>query len=169
MIEYSNQNIIHTECFAIAHGCNMQGKMNSGVAKAIRERYPYAYDTYEKVFYFYKHGNEGPKLGHVIIAGEFKEKFIGNLLTQEFYGRDGKRYASLDAIVESLDWFVQAALELYPARQFGKEIPEKRAIAIPKIGCGLGGLSWDEVEPIIAGISEKYKIDFIVYDNGDKS
>lgn len=144
----------------------MQGKMNSGVAKAIREEFPYAWQRYDE---FMKNYNMKDiiKLGHVIIAGSFEIKLIGNLMTQEFYGRDGKRYASLEAIEKSLDLFTDTAINKWELG-FHEDIGD-RAIAIPKIGCGLGGLTWEEVCPIVEKISEKYSIDFVVYDNGDKS
>lgn len=162
MITYSNEDITTTSCKAIAHGVNCQGKMNSGVAKAIREKWPQAYEFYMAHYELCtKDGHNKYLLGSVApaICGD---KIIGNLLTQEFYGRDGKRYASPAAIKESMIRFI-ILLQIMNKK-------EKIKIAMPKIGCGLGGLDWEtDVLPIIEQISLDHEVDFVVYDNGVKS
>ena len=38
-------------------------------------------------------------------------------------------------------------------------------VAIPRIGCGFGGLYWDDVAPLIHDMAERLdSIDFLVYD-----
>ena len=39
-MEIINGDVLSTTCIYIAHQCNAMGKMNSGVAKQIREKYP---------------------------------------------------------------------------------------------------------------------------------
>ena len=70
----------------IAHQVNCQKRMNSGVAKAIREKYPIVFERYE---------NTKPALGLVefIYAGEDTGKhYIANMYAQDRYGYDGKQY-----------------------------------------------------------------------------
>lgn len=85
----------------IGHCCNAQGKMNSGIAKSIRERYEIAYNRYKSFYDTY-----GSKiLGHSIGVGiglESDNKVICNLVAQEFYGYDGKRYLNYGALASSL-------------------------------------------------------------------
>lgn len=163
MITYSNDDITTTSCKAIAHGVNCQGKMNSGVAKAIREKWPQAYEVYMNKFTkaeAYDMNND--LLGYMAIAYTKDRKIIGNLFTQTYYGRDGKRYASPVHIDIAMNSFVMN-LSLY------SDTP-RPVIAIPKIGCGLGGLDWEtDVLPIIEQISLDHEVDFVVYDNGVKS
>lgn len=120
--------------YTIMHGCNAQGKMGSGIAKVIKETWPYAYETYAK-----EHQLSGLDLGTVIpaIPSESNRPVILNAITQQFYGNDGKRYASYEAIKSC---FQQAnyLMGLY----------ESSFLVMPKIGCGLGGCSWDIVETI---------------------
>ncbi|AGR47919.1 Appr-1-p processing enzyme family protein [Sinorhizobium phage phiM7] len=139
----------------IVHGCNMQGKMNSGVAKALRKKYPSIYLDYIECM-----NSEGIfGLGdHVTTLT--KSKIIGNLLTQDRYGYDGAEYASLDAIESALKSFIIDFEDF-----FGSHIP---AIATPKIGCGRGGLQWNDVRGILEKIEKEYNVEFVVYDIPDE-
>lgn len=129
------ENIIQAPENIIIHGCNMQGVMGAGVAAAIRGRWPVAYKIYKQ---------ELPRrrLGQVIWAEVGTDKIVANCLTQEFYGNDGKIYASLDAIHESLQIVADMLVFLYDSGFY-------YTTAMPKIGCGYGGLKWEQVCPIV--------------------
>ena len=145
-----NKNIIFAEENIIAHGCNCQGKMGSGVAKAIRARWPVAYQHYiDKAASMH-----GLKLGtaQIVMVDTVQPKFVANCLTQEYYGYDGKAYASLEAIVSSLKEVAEFASRY------------NYSVALPPIGCGLGGLLWSEVGPIIEKIFGDQKVVYNVYD-----
>lgn len=134
-----NADILTVTEGLILQGCNASGGFGSGIAGQIRKRFPKVYEQFLKMPT--GQGSLG-KLQVVYIADDL---YIGNGFTQLNYGKDGKRYASVQAIAEvletALDW-CQAC-----------ELP----LASPKIGCGLGGLSWDaDVEPIFKEYSEKY-------------
>ena len=45
-IVYKVGDITEAPEVVIVHGCNTQGAMGSGVAKAIRRKYPWAYEAY---------------------------------------------------------------------------------------------------------------------------
>ena len=47
MVHYVNGNLLDSDCPVICHQVNCMGKMNSGIAKAIREKW-------SKVYYEYK-------------------------------------------------------------------------------------------------------------------
>lgn len=122
------------ELFTIMHGCNAQGVMGSGIAKVIKETWPYAYKAYRE-----EYKTKGLDLGRVVPAVPEDESnpIILNAITQQFYGKDGKRYASYAAITSC---FRQAD---YYMTLYGTKY-----LVMPKIGCGLGGCNWDIVETI---------------------
>jgi O-acetyl-ADP-ribose deacetylase (regulator of RNase III) len=156
VITYETGDITSTYCHAIAHGCNMRGKMGAGVALAIRQKYPRAYDEYLRLL-------PGRSLGDVITA-ECDGKLIGNLLTQDQIGRDGKRYASYPAVYRSLMVFTT----YYKMTGASTTVDSSLSpIAIPKVGCGLGGLRWDYgqvgVKRIVEEVSRLTGVDFVVY------
>lgn len=84
---------------------------------------------------------------HIINVDPASSKlYVANCYTQEFYGNDGKRYADLDAVCESL----QAVFEYADSHQLD--------VYLPKIGTGLGGLSWnDEVKPTLQKLDEDFE------------
>lgn len=126
----------------VAHGCNCSGGFASGVAGAIRQRWPIAYDKYKEII-----GNGNLSyLGTVqfIVPYVDTDLIIANCFTQKFYGRNG-RFAIPTAIESSLRQVYKMADQT--------DLP----IYMPKIGCGLGGLSWDrEVFPIIESLDKSF-------------
>lgn len=114
--------------------------MNSGVAKAIRERWPIVYTTYWNTFL-----SESNLLGKILLVdiNEYephtwpKQPAIINMFSQEFYGYDGKRYTSYDAFDDCL-------------QKIKETVPKGSKIAFPyKIGCDRGGADWEVVYTMI--------------------
>jgi O-acetyl-ADP-ribose deacetylase (regulator of RNase III) len=71
---------------------------------------------------------------------------VYNCFTQEFYGREaGRVYGSVPAIRTCLTSVFMSA------KEFGK------TLHLPRIGCGLAGLSWDkDVEPVVRKLCGEY-------------
>lgn len=156
MIEYLKKDVTTIDTGVVAHGVNCQGVMGSGVAGALRRKYPQIFTRYHNICQLYATTPDW-MLGlvdFVEISGESEPLLmIANCFTQENYGRDGKRYASVDAVRSAIDHAVELAK--------ASGVP----FYMPKIGCGLGGLSWEnEVEPIIQEISEKHSVIIYVCD-----
>jgi O-acetyl-ADP-ribose deacetylase (regulator of RNase III) len=133
---YKNGNVVQEHKNGILlHGCNMQGKMNSGVAKEVNKKFPYAYEKYKYDL------NHGFSLGSVSWwygqPNIMKNFAIASGITQEFYGTDGRRYVNYEAIYKVMHETFRVA---YTA---GMDVH------MPKIGSGLGGGDWDIIETII--------------------
>lgn len=130
-IIYKKGNLINATENMIAHGCNNRGVMGAGVAREIRNKFPGAYQTYKD--YYKLHGLE---LGTIIPWRD--EKYIMNCITQDGFGKDGKKYVSYDAIRKCM-------------RQINKSRYHDagQEIALPKIGAGLGGGDWKVISKII--------------------
>ena len=82
---------------------NCQGVMGSGVAKAIRDKYPQVYTQYSWMI-----ENSDPRqpssqlLGNRQMIEVEKNKFVVNLFAQDFFGRDGRQYTNYEALRQSL-------------------------------------------------------------------
>lgn len=143
-IKYVEGDLLLTDAPYILHGCNAQGVMGSGVAKAIRAKYPSAYSVY-----CLQHEKGEAKLGAVTFALQDDGKTVLNAITQEFYGRDGKQYVNYNAVRDALQrinwWFVV---------MYTDNAPE---VAMPKIGAGLGNGDWDVIAEIIEEESTNFK------------
>lgn len=122
----------------ILHGCNAQGVMGSGVALAIRKKYPSAYAAYIASIQ-----HDGMQLGRVTYAEQEDGKTIFNGITQEYYGKDGRRYVDYQAITDVIWLINKYAVSLNKIKE--SYIP----VAMPKIGAGLGGGDWDIISEII--------------------
>jgi O-acetyl-ADP-ribose deacetylase (regulator of RNase III) len=97
----STMSLLEAKEDIIVHQVNCQGKMNSGIAKQIREKWPHAYEAYMG---YYDFNGDDPKklLGTVRIVGVEPNKFVAHLFGQEHYGYDGRRYTSYDALYDGL-------------------------------------------------------------------
>ena len=117
----------------ILHGCNAQGVMGSGIAKAIRSKWPEVYDRYHEAYQARR-----LSLGSVvpIVVGG---KTVFNCITQKYYGRD-KNIVYVDyKAVESCMNIVSDILK----------DEQGACVAMPLIGCGLANGDWNIVEAII--------------------
>ena len=147
MIRYINGDITKTEIKNIAHGVNCQNVMGSGVAKALYTKFPKVKSCYHH-FLDTKADNFDP-LGYVNIVHPYKvdDPTVYNLFTQRFYGNDGRIFVSYDAVGRCF-------------RELNSLLNGQQ-LAIPKIGCGLAGGSWDIVKEIIDEYAPN--IDIYVY------
>ena len=126
----------------IAHGCNCQGAMGAGVAKAIKKQFPKAYKKYKKAC-----NNSSDLLG-TIQTVQVGNKTIANIFTQEYYGKLHKKF--------DYDNFEKAMRELM-SKFIG------HSIAIPRIGTGLGKGNWDKIRLILEHIEKKFNNEWVIY------
>lgn len=129
MIEYKQMDITSVVEGYVIHGVNCQKKMGSGVALAIKKKWPKVYTKFMK---------DPSVLGTVRRVYINDDLEVMNCYTQENCGKDGKKYASQRAIASCLRLV------------FATAVLWERPVYMPRIGGGLGGLSWElEVEPIV--------------------
>lgn len=121
----------------VVHGCNAQGKMNSGVAKAIRNKWPEAYNKY-----LMKYQHDGLKVGDIVIVKINKDLYIVNAIIQEYYGYDGKTYIDYTGLRKCFRRINNYANTL-------NKNPNLGTINIPMIGAGLAGGNWKLIQKII--------------------
>lgn len=121
---------------AFVHGCNAQGIMGSGIAKQFKTLYPRSFENYKRVIRDCEMINISP-MG-MLGVDNADGKMIICAITQEFYGKDGSRYVSYDAIADAMQ----------KINGFLREFDVKD-IAMPRIGAGLGGGNWNIISSII--------------------
>lgn len=121
----------------VAHGCNTVGAMGAGVAAIVREKYPRAHTEYQKLCKsrdFYPGAAQYVDVGWPWAQNTDQITGIYNLATQANPGPN----ADLKLIQIAFTNMAQHAAH--------KGI---ETIAIPRIGCGIGGLEWFHVEGAI--------------------
>ena len=150
MIYEIKGNLLDTECPYICHQVNCMGKMNSGVAKAIREKWPIVYYKYCEICEFWHtwartHCDKEPVnkainalLGMAQLVPISETQTVINLFGQGIFGYDGNRYTSYDAFWTELG-------------EIRKCVPIGSAIAFPKnVGSCRGGANWNVIKTMIA-------------------
>lgn len=132
MIKYVNGDLLDVNEGVIIHGCNAQGVMGSGVALAVKHKYPKVYEAYKS--FEKKHGL---RLASLSMQKVSPILYVANLVTQEFYGRDpNTRYVSYGAILLGFE-------------KLHDSFPEDTVFHFPKIGAGLGNGEWDTISSLI--------------------
>jgi O-acetyl-ADP-ribose deacetylase (regulator of RNase III) len=135
-IVYVKGNLLTTDIKHILHGCNCQGVMGSGVAKAIRAKYPKAYEDYKDTYI-----GSGLELGTMIFSAQADGKVIINAMSQDRYGKTGGPFVSYEALTKIFDDLNDFDLG---------------EVAMPMIGAGLGGGEWKAIESIINSHAKNY-------------
>lgn len=141
-IQYRVGDLLNHPGQFIMHSCNAQGVMGSGVALAIRNRYPKNFEIYAA-----RHAQKPLMLGEVI-AVDCGIHTVLNGICQEFYGRDGKRYVSYDAVEQAM----LSVNEL--AKHTGESMLE---VGLPRIGADLGGGDWNIISALIEETATDYQ------------
>lgn len=134
-IKQIDGNLLDSKAEYIIHQVNCQGAMNSGVAKAIREKWPIVFFKYKK---FVEDHNKDV-LGTVLPVMVTENQRVLNLFAQFNYGYDGDRYTSYDAMDTCL-------------RKVANKCKETgaKSVALPyHMSCDRGGANWNIIMEMI--------------------
>jgi O-acetyl-ADP-ribose deacetylase (regulator of RNase III) len=121
---------------AVAHGCNCAGAMGGGIARVFGERYPEMRDNYATACRRDVYGLKPGDIYPWIFNQSEDEPFlvVYNLMTQLNPGSDARINAIRTSVRKML---IHAHKQGYVH------------IGLPRIGAGIGGLKWDDVEDAI--------------------
>ena len=148
MIKHIKCDIFESGADIICHQVNCRGVMGSGIAKQVRERYPWVYAHYKRLC-----NNNSPNviIGSAQLVYINETQAICNCFGQLSYGSDGACYTSYGA----LDGIFN-----YLKREFqGKNA----VIAFPFLfGCARGGGNWSIVYNMIEDIFDDYDGDILI-------
>lgn len=143
-------NLLDTKAELILHQVNCTGAMNSGVAKAIRDKWPVVYFKYKKCI---DNNTIGQNLGLVLPVMVTETQRVMNLFAQENYGYDGRRYTSYDALDTCLHKVAQYC-----------EKHGIKSIALPwHMSCDRGGANWNIVMEMIKEHFEKLDVNIEIW------
>jgi O-acetyl-ADP-ribose deacetylase (regulator of RNase III) len=156
-IHYKTGNLLDAPVDYICHQVNCQGRMGSGIAKQIRERWPVVYEQYISGFKAIEEESinwEDELDVSEVLLGRLQQikvndtQTVINMFAQQYYGYDGKRYTSYDAF-----WACLGGIK--------DSVPKGSKIGFPyRIGCGLGGANWEVIRIMIEQVLAE---DFEVY------
>lgn len=133
----------------ILHVCNNEGKWGKGFVKALSERSKKPENRYR---YEYRKGSSSSALGGIQIIDVDDIDWVINMIAQKgTISKSNPHPLSLEALdhcLESVASFIDTVRMV--------------SIHMPRIGCGLGGATWDEIEPLIQKHLGKFPV--FVYD-----
>lgn len=125
----SNGDIFKSKCEALVNPVNIKGIMGKGLALAFKTKYPAHFENYKRAC------QSGEMTTEKVLAyQEINGPMIICLATKEDW-RDSSKIEYVSAGLDDLAKQIKAL--------------GVRSIAIPKLGCGLGGLDWNKVRPLI--------------------
>jgi O-acetyl-ADP-ribose deacetylase (regulator of RNase III) len=128
-VEHTTGDLFEGQFDAVAHGVNCAAEMRSGIAVRFRVRYPDMYTRYLDECH-----DRRLTLGRVLPWRTRHGLWVYNLATQDRPGSDARPYAIAQSLAEGL------------ARAEDQGV---RSLGIPRLGAGVGGLTWDEVVPVL--------------------
>lgn len=146
MIINIKANLLNASTNIICHQVNCKGKMDSGIAKQIKDNYSIVY---------YKYIEHLKSVGRVKALGNIqpividKHRIIINLYSQYDYGYDkNKIYTNYYAFKLCLKRLREYLLE--------NNIKE---LSLPKyIGCGYGNADWKIIHDVISEILKDFRV-----------
>lgn len=147
-IKIINGSLLDSDADLILHQVNCQGKMNSGVAKAIREKWPIVFEKYRM---FCNTGTQ--RLGDCLPAKINDNQKVINMFSQDKYGYDGELYTSYDAVNTCFKKIMEYC-----------EKNGLKSISLPyNMCCCRGGANWDVIMALIKANFEKTNISIDIY------
>ncbi|MDB2687025.1 macro domain-containing protein [Mariniblastus sp.] len=155
MLEFTRGNLFEAKAEALVNTVNTVGVMGKGIALQFCKSFPEILPAYKAAC----------KSGELIVGkvqviklpllvGIDGPKYVVNFPTKQHWRSDSK--------IE----FIQAGLQ-----SLRREIEDRKikSIAIPPLGCGLGGLNWNDVRhEIRAALSTVSDVQIIIYEPAGK-
>ena len=138
MIKMSRGNLLEADAEVLVNTVNCVGFMGKGIALQFKQAFPENFKAYEKAC-----RAQDVRPGHMLV---FKTEMLGN--PKYIINFPTKRHWRGDARMEDIKSGLPALVQ--EVQRLGVH-----SIAVPPLGCGLGGLAWNEVQPLIeAAFSE---------------
>ena len=142
MITYLKGDMLNSPAQVLVNTVNTVGVMGKGIALQFKNKYPEMFRAYQKMC-----DEKTLDIGKLCIWKK-EDKWILLFPTKRHWRNPSK----MEYIKEGLDKFQKHANRL------GIE-----SIAFPKLGCGNGGLDWEEVRPIMEHYLEPLSIKVYIY------
>jgi O-acetyl-ADP-ribose deacetylase (regulator of RNase III) len=148
MMRFTQGNLLDARVDALVNTVNTVGVMGKGIALMFKERFPENYAAYEAA----------------CKAGEVQ---VGRMFVQGGAELDGPRW--IINFPTKKHWRQPTRIEWVEAglSALKEVIREKRirSIALPPLGCGNGGLDWNEVRPRIeSALGDLEGVDIVVFE-----
>lgn len=145
MIRYTDENLWTAGAEVIVNPINVVGVMGRGIALVMRQSFPHMFEVYRDLC------AEGALKPGVLLYYAVGPRVIVNLPTKRHW-RDPSRVAD-----------IRAGLSTLAANMPSPNLDPHRfpctSIAMPRLGCGSGGLDWDrDVRPLVDDVLDGFDV-----------
>lgn len=142
MLTFTHGDIFASNCRTLVNPVNCVGVMGAGLAKQFAKRFPQMCDDY-----YIRCTHKLVKPGEPYLYRQEPQNVL-NFPTKRHW-RDYSRLADIVAGLQHLEQhYVDWAIE---------------SLAVPALGCGLGGLPWEQVRPLLVEHLEQLTIPVELY------
>ena len=147
MIHYkTNENILESDAQVLVNPVNCVGVMGKGLALQFKGKFPDYFKDYK-----YRCTKDSVKLGMVnhYCLDKDNNKWLVSFPTK-YHWRDKSEISSIKSGLSDLRNFCVNFRVI--------------SVAIPKLGCGLGGLDWNDVKPLVEEVFGDVTFDVYIYE-----
>lgn len=147
----AGRHVVSGDLFAsgaqtLVNAVNCHGVMGAGIARAFRDRWPFMYADYQRLC-----ASGGLRLGEPVLWRPMHRESGPQVVL--FPTKDHWRDSSdITAVRDGLAYLVDhlAAWRV-------------ESLALPALGCGLGGLAWSEVQPVMTAALGQVTVPVEIY------
>ena len=147
MVEMTKGNILDADVNALVNTVNTVGVMGKGIALQFKQAFPRNYELYQRAC---GRGEVIPGKMFVVPTNRLDNpKFIINFPTKRHWKGKSRMVDITAGLVDLVDVIRRENIQ---------------SLAIPPLGCGNGGLDWDEVRPkIVSALSVLSDVKVLVF------
>ena len=148
MIHFKTGDLLAEEAEALVNTVNCVGVMGKGIALDFKKTYPSNFRDYAAAC---KRGEIQPGHMHIFETNNLvNPHYIVNFPTKRHW-RDPSRIMDIDSGLSDLARVIADC--------------KIESIALPALGCGLGGLNWLDVKPLIENVlGDLEAVDIVVFE-----
>ena len=142
MLHYVTGDMFQPTYDAIVNTVNCVGVMGKGLALAFKHKYPENFTAYQQFC-----AKRKLKPGNLFVYGT--SPIIINLATKDHWRNPSQMKYVIDGANNLAAWL--------------QSNPQVKTIAVPKLGCGCGGLHWPEVQLVLNDALKNVPQDVYIY------
>jgi O-acetyl-ADP-ribose deacetylase (regulator of RNase III) len=143
MLIYHRTNLLDSNAQTLVNTVNCVGVMGKGIAAEFKQRYPEMFKAYKRIC------DAGQLEIGKLWLWQGPSHWVLNFPTKKHW-----RYPS------KVEW-IEAGLEKFVSEYSRRGITD---VSFPRLGCGNGGLKWDDVRPIMERFLAPLPINVYVHD-----
>lgn len=128
-------SIFDSECEVLVNPVNTRGVMGKGLALALAKMYPEMLEEYKQL-----HANGHLRIGKVYVCQVHDGRTIAMLPTKD----DWRAPSKIEYVQKGMDDLALCVKYI-----------DAKSVAIPALGCGLGGLDFKQVEAVVKSVCDR--------------